>query len=422
MRYGLIGEPLAHSYSKEIHESLGKYEYDLFSLSADEMPEFVAGRNFGGLNVTIPYKQDVIPFCDEVSDLVREIGAANTLYWSRENAGSRKLIGHNTDYEGFLYAADRADIDFAHKNVLVLGSGGTSLMVQKAAGDMGAGRVLIASRRGQERCISYKDLPDIAEAIDIIVNTTPVGTFPDTMAKIISLKDFPNCSGVIDVIYNPFKTALLLEAEELGLKLSNGLPMLVAQATAAAGYFLGTAGAFIRENERIIRKLEGQMQNVVFIGMPGSGKTTIGRLLAEKTGKAFVDMDEEIIKAAGMTISEIFAKEGEEGFRARETKTATELGKQRSLIIATGGGVVLRRENLEALKQNGLIIYIRRPIESLATGGRPLYAGLSALKEMGKKRLPLYESAADITFDNLESLSRDELKGLIAKKTQEKLL
>lgn len=426
MKYGLIGKTLVHSYSKEIHEAIEKYEYHLFSLTEEEMPGFVSGRDFGGLNVTIPYKQDVIPLCDEVSPLASAIGAVNTLYWS-PSAGdpSRRLIGHNTDYEGFLYAAKRADIAFAGKNVLILGTGGTSLMARKAAADEGAAEIFIASRsktpknaegsRSKElscpiKQLTYEELPEFSSDIHVIVNTTPVGTFPNNMNSVIDIADFPSCEAVIDVIYNPFKTKLLLEAERLGLKHSNGLPMLVAQATAAAGYFLGTPGAFEGENDRIIDKLHRQMRNIVLIGMPGSGKSTIGQILAKKTGKAFVDMDDEIIKRAGMSIPEIFERFGEGHFRDLESQVASDLGKERGLVIATGGGAVLRSENVDALRQNALMVHIRRPVSTLPTDGRPLSKDLAALQEMEKARLPIYTAAADITFDNSKAMSFKKLQ------------
>lgn len=429
MKYGLIGKTLVHSYSKEIHEALEKYQYELFSLAEEDVAGFVGAGNFGGLNVTIPYKQTVIPMCDEISELAAAIGAVNTLYWRASADGKgRELIGHNTDYEGFLYAAKRAGIEFDGKKVLILGTGGTSLMARKAAADSGASEIFIASRSKTPKnaggsgaaalpCelihLTYEELSGIAGDIDVIVNTTPVGTFPNNMKSVISLEDFPGCRAVIDVIYNPFKTKLLLEAERLGLKYSNGLPMLVAQATAAAGYFLGTPGAFDAENERIIRKLQSNMQNLVLIGMPGCGKSTIGKLLAKKTGKKFVDMDDEIVERAGMSIPEIFKGLGEAHFRSLESETALELGKEHGLVIATGGGAVLRSENTEALRQNGLMIHIKRPVSSLPTNGRPLSKDLSALEEMEKVRMPIYEAAADVTFDNSKAMTATELSSAI---------
>ncbi len=467
MKYGLIGKTLVHSYSKEIHEALGKYTYELFSLSEEEMPAFVNARDFGGLNVTIPYKKDVIPLCDEISPLAEAIGAVNTLYWKPANAATgtpgtadtarcRTLVGHNTDYEGFLYAAKRAGISFAGRTVLILGTGGTSLMARKAAADNGAVQIYIASRKpspqdqtaqcrtAQEKCagtdvhmpgapgtespetasqvritqLTYSDLPQIAASVEVIVNTTPVGTYPNNMKSVIELADFPKCEAVIDVIYNPFKTKLLLEAEKAGLRFSNGLPMLVAQATAAAGYFLGTPGAFQNENERIIKTLRNRMQNIAVIGMPGSGKSTIGRLIAEITGKRFVDMDAEIETCAGMTIPEIFAKYGEKYFRNLESETAADLGKEHGLVIATGGGAVLRAENVDALRQNATVVHTERPVSSLPTDGRPLSKDIDTLVRMEKDRLPIYRAAADITFDNSvicpESELREKLKTAIA--------
>lgn len=443
-KYGLIGKTLVHSYSKEIHEALGRYQYQLFSLAEDEMPDFINARDFRGLNVTIPYKKDVIPLCDEVTDLARGIGAVNTLFWKNASGtGSSEsisqedkiLVGHNTDYEGFLYAASRAGIDFEGKGVLILGTGGTSLMARRAAADQNAAKIYIASRHpetdppsGSEiqdagilSTVSYDQLPEIADSIDVIVNTTPVGTFPNNMQQVIRLKDFPGCQAVIDVIYNPFKTALLLEAEKLGLKYTNGLPMLVAQATAAAGYFLGTPGAFQKENQRIIKSMKQQMGNIVLIGMPGTGKSLIGKFLAELTGKTLQDTDAKIEEEAKMTIPEIFEKEGEAGFRDREAAICKKLGKERNLIIATGGGAILRPENVDALRQNGTLVHITRSIDKLPTRGRPLSKNIETLKKMEAQRMPLYKSAADITFRNNYTCSRKKLRQRVNTYILEKL-
>lgn len=443
-KYGLIGKTLVHSYSKEIHEALGRYQYQLFSLAEDEMPDFINARDFRGLNVTIPYKKDVIPLCDEVTDLARGIGAVNTLFWKNASgAGASEsisqedkiLVGHNTDYEGFLYAASRAGIDFEGKSVLILGTGGTSLMARRAAADQNAAKIYIASRHpetdppsGSEiqdagilSTVSYDQLPEIADSIDVIVNTTPVGTFPNNMQQVIRLKDFPGCQAVIDVIYNPFKTALLLEAEKLGLKYTNGLPMLVAQATAAAGYFLGTPGAFQKENQRIIKSMKQRMGNIVLIGMPGTGKSLIGKFLAELTGKTLQDTDAKIEEEAKMTIPEIFEKEGEAGFRDRESAICKKLGKERNLIIATGGGAILRPENVDALRQNGTLVHITRSIDKLPTRGRPLSKNIETLKKMEAQRMPLYKAAADITFRNNYTCSRKKLRQRVNTYILEKL-
>ena len=443
-KYGLIGKTLVHSYSKEIHEALGRYQYQLFSLAEDEMPDFINARDFRGLNVTIPYKKDVIPLCDEVTDLARGIGAVNTLFWKNASGtGSSEsisqedkiLVGHNTDYEGFLYAASRAGIDFEGKGVLILGTGGTSLMARRAAADQNAAKIYVASRHpetdppssseiqdaGILSTVSYDQLPKIADSIDVIVNTTPVGTFPNNMQQVIRLKDFPGCQAVIDVIYNPFKTALLLEAEKLGLKYTNGLPMLVAQATAAAGYFLGTPGAFQKENQRIIKAMKQRMGNIVLIGMPGTGKSLIGKFLAELTGKTLQDTDAKIEEEAKMTIPEIFEKEGEAGFRDRESAICKKLGKERNLIIATGGGAILRPENVDALRQNGTLVHITRSIDKLPTRGRPLSKNIETLKKMEAQRMPLYKAAADITFRNNYTCSRKKLRQRVNTYILEKL-
>ncbi len=443
-KYGLIGKTLVHSYSKEIHEALGRYQYQLFSLAEDEMPDFINARDFRGLNVTIPYKKDVIPLCDEVTDLARGIGAVNTLFWKNASGTGASesisqedkiLVGHNTDYEGFLYAASRAGIEFEGKGVLILGTGGTSLMARRAASDQNAAKIYIASRHpetdppsGSEiqdagilSTISYDQLPEIADSVDVIINTTPVGTFPNNMQQVIRLKDFPGCQAVIDVIYNPFKTALLLEAEKLGLKYTNGLPMLVAQATAAAGYFLGTPGAFQKENQRIIKSMKQQMGNIVLIGMPGTGKSLIGKFLAELTGKTLQDTDAKIKEEAKMTIPEIFEKEGETGFRDRESAICKKLGKERNLIIATGGGAILRPENVDALRQNGTLVHITRSIDKLPTRGRPLSKNIETLKKMEAQRMPLYKSAADITFRNNYTCSRKKLRQRVNTYILEKL-
>jgi shikimate dehydrogenase len=422
MKYGLIGRTLVHSYSKQIHEYLGEYKYELFSMEPEEVTGFVNAHDFTGLNVTIPYKKDVIPLCHEITPLAKSIGAVNTLYWK-----DGKLIGHNTDYEGFLYAATRARINFTDKTVLILGTGGTSLMAQTATANQGARLVLKASRHGDSQVnleelgspssenyevplISYDALPQIAAEIDIIINTTPVGTYPNTMKSVIDLNLFPNCEAVMDAIYNPFRTRLLYQAEEKQLKFTNGLPMLVAQATAAAGYFQGKPGAFDSYNEEIIASIESDIQNIVLVGMPGCGKSTIGKMLAKITGKKFIDMDDEIVKSAGMSIPDIFDKEGELGFRDRETEVAKKLSKEHGQIIATGGGAPLRGENVEALKQNGKVMLIKRPVKFLATSGRPLSKDLDTLLAMEETRMPIYSSIADIEFDNTKFRKRRELE------------
>jgi len=380
MVYGLVGENLSYSFSKLIHEKLGDYQYELFSLNAGQFERYVSDGNFDGLNITIPYKKIVRSFCDEISEIAGQIGSVNTIYKK-----DGKLFGTNTDYDGFLYMAQRCGISLKGKKVLILGAGGgTSLTVQKCALDEGASEISIARRNHD-----YSKDHDA----EIIVNTTPVGTFPNNGETIIDLTDFPKCVGVLDVIYNPLLTDLLLRAKESRIPFSGGLPMLVAQATAAAALFTGKN--YEHRNEEVIEWLLAQVRNIVLIGMPGSGKSTIGKYLAEKLDKTFVDLDEAVVECAGMSIPDIFSKYGAPAFRAMETTAVQEYGKQKNLVIATGGGVVLRKENMDALMQNAVIIFLDRKIDKLATEGRPLSTGMEALQKMYKQRLPLYERYRD---------------------------
>lgn len=400
MTYGLIGAKLGHSYSKIIHEMLGRYTYNMYSFTPEEFASFMEKDDFSALNITIPYKKAVIPYCRQVSDLAMEIGAVNTVY-HRDG----KLHGTNTDYIGFLYAASSAGISFEGRKVLILGNGGTSLTVRTAVRNQGASEILITTRRGEEGCISYEDLKDHRD-VEIIINTTPVGTYPDNGGRLINLAEFPACTGVIDVIYNPFATDLLQQAAELGIPHSNGLPMLVAQATAAAEYFTGEEG-FSKENPRIIASLKKEIENIVLIGMPGCGKSTIGRKLASRTGKTFVDLDKVIEQEASMTIPEIFSKYGEDHFRMLETEAAKKVGKEKGQVIATGGGVILKPENMKALSQNGRVVFMDRPLRFLATKGRPLSKDKKALETMYEIRFPLYNKYGQVKIGLTKSIGNN---------------
>ena len=400
--YGLIGEKLGHSYSKTIHEMLGEYEYDLIPLSREEFDAFMEKRAFRGLNVTIPYKKAVMPFCDKLSLLAEKLGAVNTLYFDEEGA----LCGTNTDYPGFLKAAASAGITFEGRKTLILGDGGAGGMVRHAAKDSGASSVTVVTRhpemspaRDLFKCVSYDQIGQYSDS-EIIVNTTPVGMYPDNGKRLIDLSGFPECKGVFDVIYNPQLTDLLLQAKKAGIPYANGLSMLVSQATEAAAYFTGKPGWDSRDAE-ILSALREKSMNIVLIGMPGSGKSTIGRALSVLTGKTFVDMDEAIEEKAGMSIPEIFARYGETRFRDLESEIARRTGKENSLVIATGGGCVLREENMDALMQNGRIVLLDRDIEKLATEGRPLSTGIDALRKIKKDRGPLYEKYGEFCIDTL---------------------
>lgn len=389
MKCGLLGGKLGHSFSPQIHGALADYRYTLWEKTPEELDDFLKNGDFTGLNVTIPYKKTVIPYCAELSDQARKIGAVNTIV--RRPDGT--LLGHNTDYFGFAYLLRQSGIAVAGKKCLVLGTGGASVTVQAVLREQGA-QVVVLSRSGPE---NYDHLERHADAA-LIVNATPVGMYPNTGVSPVDLKCFPKLEGVLDLIYNPARTQFLLDAEKLGVPGWNGLSMLVAQAKESAEWFTGKAIPDERIGE-IYARLRRETENLIIIGMPGSGKTTVGRLLAQATGKIFVDVDEEIIRTAGMSISEIFAASGENGFREIETAVLSRLGKGSGQVIATGGGCVTRAENYPLLHQNGRILRLRRDIGKLPKDGRPLSLA-NDLSEMAAQREPLYGAFADLTFDN----------------------
>ena len=393
MKCGLLGRKLGHSYSPQIHRRLGDYSYDLFEVEPEHLADFLKSGDFSGLNVTIPYKKDVIPYLHDLSPTAKRLGAVNTIV--RRADGT--LFGHNTDYFGFKSMVGQSGLTPAGKKCLVLGSGGASNTVVAALEELGA-EVIVISRSGEN---NYGNLSRHADTA-IIVNTTPVGMYPNTGVSAVRLEEFPALEGVLDVVYNPARTQLLLDAEKRGLVTMNGLWMLVAQAKESAEYFTGNA---IDDTviEKIHRSLRNQMENIVLIGMPGCGKSTIGKLLAEKTGKQFVDADEEIIRLAGKPIPELFAESGEGVFRDWETKAIEALGKQSGLVIATGGGCVTKERNYPLLHQNGTIFWLQRDLNKLPTDGRPL-SQTNRLADMYAVRKPMYERFADITVCNDESI------------------
>lgn len=389
MKSGLLGRKLGHSYSPQIHEYLGSYSYDLFEREPNEIEDFLRNGDFTGINVTIPYKKDVIPFLDELSPTAVKMGSVNTVV--RRKDGS--LFGHNTDYFGFTSMVHRSGIQVAGKKVLVLGSGGTSNTAVKALEDLGA-QVIIVSRSGEN---NYDNL-HVHQDAAVIVNTTPVGMYPNTGVSPVDLSCFPTLEGVLDVIYNPAKTQLLLDAEKLGLPHENGLWMLVAQAKEAAEYFGGSPlpDSII---EIVYNKMSAKMKNIILVGMPGSGKSTIAALLAEQLGRSIIDADQKVIELAGKSIPDIFAEDGEVIFRQWETQALSDLGKKSQLIIATGGGCVTQQRNYPLLHQNGMIFWLQRELDLLPTDGRPLSL-IQKLSDMYAMRKPMYEAFSDYQIDN----------------------
>lgn len=385
-RFGLLGRKLTHSYSPQIHEALCNYEYKLYEKEPEEVKAFLLDNNLDGLNVTIPYKKNAFEACDELSETAQKLQNVNTII--RMNDGH--LYGHNTDYFGFSYMLQKSGIPIKSKKVLVLGSGGASLTVQVVLKDLGA-QVVVISRSGDN---NYENLERHADA-DVIVNTTPVGMYPNNGNAPLDLKLFPKLIGVLDLIYNPAKTALLIQAEELAIPCINGLSMLVAQAKESAELFIGRK-ITDTEIERVLAEMKFKMQNLILIGMPGCGKTTIGKLLAQKTGRAFFDSDTLVEENTGCTIPDIFNESGEVVFRQHETDALKHLCKQSGIVIATGGGCVTQERNWSVLRQNSTVIWLKRDLNALATNGRPLSKD-GKLDEMYQIRKPLYEHFADIS-------------------------
>ena len=402
MRCGLLGKTLGHSYSPQIHAQLGDYSYELFEKQPEELENFLRHGAFDALNVTIPYKKAVLPYCAVLSDAVKAIGSANTLV--RQPDGT--LFADNTDAFGFSCIADECGVDIAGKKALVFGSGGASVTAQYVLKERGAREVLVISRTGEH---NYENLDKNADA-EILVNTTPLGMYPNNGASPVDLTRFPRCEAVLDVVYNPARTALLLQAEALGIPHAGGLLMLVAQAKRSSELFTGSAIADARIG-KIYRTLAVQMQNLVLVGMPGCGKSSIGTLLAEKLDRPFLDADAEIEKAAGMPIPEFFRLYGEPAFRELESRVLAELGKRSGAVIATGGGAVLREENYAALHQNGTIVWLTRDLARLPIDGRPVSQATS-LDALFAARKARYERFADHIIDNNGALD-DTLRAIL---------
>lgn len=398
--YGLLGRTLGHSWSVPIHKALGCEDYRLIELEPDELERFLRREDLGGLNVTMPYKRDVMPFCDVIDEGARAIGSVNTLV---RRGG--KLYGYNTDIDGFLYMLRRADISLSGKKVVILGSGGASLTAQAAAKREGAREITVVSRSGPD---NYDSLDRHAGA-QVLVNATPVGMWPNMSGRPVDLSRLPGLEAVVDVIYNPGRTDLLLQAKRAGLRRSGGLPMLAAQAVRAEELFFDRAVP-AEETEKIIAQLWHDRTNLVLVGMPGCGKTTVGRELAALSGRPLIDLDGEIVRRAGRSIPDIFREEGEEAFRELESQVLAQVCAQSGQIVATGGGAVLREDNRAALRRTGRVYFLRRDLDLLPRDGRPL-SQKGSLEEMYRARRPLYRAAADAVIDN--SVSPEETAGLI---------
>ena len=388
MKTGLLGRKLSHSYSPQIHAYLGDYPYTLFEREPEDVKDFLKHGDFTAINVTIPYKKTVMPYC-RLTDTAKYMGSVNTIV--RQPDGS--LLGHNTDYFGFTSMVRKSGLDVKGKKCLVLGSGGASVTAVAVLKEMGA-QVVVISRSGEE---NYDNLHRHADA-SVICNCTPVGMYPHNGVSPVDLDLFPHLEGVLDMIYNPARTKLLMDAENRGLVAENGLWMLVAQAKEAAEWFLDKKlpDSLIQS---VYDNMRRQMENIILIGMPGCGKSTIGRLLAARLGKEFVDADEALVNTYGNDIPSIFASEGEQGFRQKETAVLEKLGKQAGLVIATGGGCVTRSENYPLLHQNGTLFWIQRDLAQLPSEGRPL-SQITKMEDMFRIRKPLYEQFADHAIRN----------------------
>lgn len=389
--YGLIGKKLSHSFSPQIHKELASYDYKLFEIEENQLESFIKTADFNGLNVTIPYKKAVIPYLTEISETAQKIGSVNTIIKRADGS----LYGENTDYYGFMYTIKSSKIVIENKKCLVLGSGGASLTVTSVLKDLNAKETIIISRSGKD---NYKNITKHSDA-EIIINTTPVGMYPNCGKAPVNLKLFPNCKAVFDLIYNPFKTKLLLEAEDLNIPGFNGLKMLTAQAKKACELFTDTEIPDSK-TEEIKLKLQKQLMNIVLIGMPGCGKSTVGKIISEKLYRDFIDTDSLIEKSYGKKIPEIFSEKGEAFFRDLEEKEVYSAGKENSKVIATGGGAILRKENIHSLRQNAVIVFINRKLDYLETKGRPLSSDNKNLEQIYTARLPVYKAIADLEVNS----------------------
>lgn len=400
MQFGLIGEKLGHSYSKEIHNLIADYGYELREVKREELGAFMTERAFSGINVTIPYKKSVMDYLDVISDDAKKIGAVNTVV-NRDG----KLYGYNTDFYGLKALLIHNGVSVRNKKVLILGSGGTSDTAYNVVTGLNAKEAIKVSRTKKDGFVTYDEAARLHSDADVIINATPVGMYPDDDGVPVNIGLFPSLSAVIDAIYHPLRTNLVSDAENRGIKACGGLYMLVAQAVYAAALFENK-----KPDENLIDDIYGKIlndkRNIVLIGMPSSGKTTIGKALAARMGKRFADTDELIVGTTGKSIPEIFEKEGEKVFREIEKKVICDIAVNDGTVIATGGGVILDEKNVLALKRNGVIVYLDRKIDNLiATDSRPLSSNVDDLKKLYAKRKPLYEKYAEITIDDNDDVA-----------------
>ncbi len=412
MDYGCIARKLGHSFSAEIHKLIGDYDYRLREVPDEELAGFMLRRDFKGINVTIPYKKDVIPYLDGISDTARAIGSVNTVV----NRGG-KLFGYNTDFAGMKALIAHAGISPAGKTVLVLGTGGTSATAQAVAKSLGAKKVVAVSRRPATGVITYEQAAAEYCNAEIIINTTPVGMFPENYASPIDLTKFPKLEGLADAVFNPLRTELVLSARKLGIKVEGGLYMLVAQAVYASEIFRDVEIPK-SEIDRIYAELLKQKENIALVGMPASGKSTLGRLAAERLGREFTDTDSEIVARAGMEIPEIFRTKGEKGFRDIESEVLKDVVRRSGIVVATGGGAILREENVNALRQNCKVFFLDRDPDWLTpTSDRPTASDREAIRRRYAERYEKYCAAADAVIkpvqdkaENAEIIIREFLK------------
>jgi shikimate dehydrogenase len=409
MKYGLIGEKLGHSYSKEIHSYLADYEYELCEVAREDISSFMQRGDFKAINVTIPYKQTVIPYLHYIDEGAGAIGAVNTVV-NKDGL----LYGYNTDFFGLKSLIERIGVSLNGKKVIILGTGGTSKTASAVAHALGAREILRISRSAKENSVSYEELYEKHLDAEYIINTTPSGMYPDIFNTPIDISKFPKLSGVADAVYNPLRTPLVLSAKERNIPAEGGLYMLVAQAVKASEYFIDTKYSSEVISE-IYNKISGRKENIVLIGMPASGKSTVGKLVSDITSREFVDTDELIVKRAGMEITEIFSRFGEQHFRELETQIIKEISAKSSLIIATGGGAILRKENNDALKENGRLYFIDRPLEKLIpTASRPLSSDRKAIEKRFNERYGIYRSVCDVHINadtSPEEVAERILKG-----------